>query len=90
MDYPYRRETLYADSDVEVVRVTWPPRTHSFAHDHGNSSGLIRVLSGSVYHDVFDKGTLTPRGRSVFQAGECFLETPDISTSWGMTATKRR
>ena len=76
--YPYERTTLYADKNVEVVLIEWPPGTRSVAHDHGNSHGTIRVLAGVVYCDNFSKRTKRFSGRAIGRKNDMLFETTDI------------
>ena len=76
--YPYERTILYADKNVEVVLIEWPPGARSVAHDHGNSYGTIRVLAGMVYCDNFSKRTKRFNGRTIGRTGDILSETSDI------------
>ncbi|MDO8466645.1 MAG: cysteine dioxygenase family protein [bacterium] len=53
----YKREVLYADAKMEIVRIVWLPGSKSRPHDHGKSHGVTIVLKGSVFEKVFDKKT---------------------------------
>jgi len=74
----YGRKVLYRDKNVEVVLVTWPKESCSFAHDHGRSVGLIRVLAGQVFQDVYKYKTKKFVGRLKYKKRDSFMETPDL------------
>ena len=74
----YKRTVLHKDKYVEVVVITWPKNSRSAAHDHGESSGLIRVLSGNIYQDVYHKKTRRFIERLKYKKGDTLVETPDL------------
>ncbi len=74
----YGRNVLFRDKHVEVVLVNWPKQSCSFAHDHGKSSGLIRVLSGQIFQDVYTMKTKKFVKRIKYKKGDAIVETPDL------------
>jgi len=78
MSYPYKRQVLYKNKDVEVVLITWPAKAISLAHDHGRSSGLIRVIKGSVYQDVYSKKTKRLIKKLIYRTNDIILENPEL------------
>jgi predicted metal-dependent enzyme (double-stranded beta helix superfamily) len=74
----YGRQVLYKDKDVEVVLVEWPPQSCSRAHAHGVSSGLIRVLSGQIFQDVYKLKNKKFVKRLSYKKNETMVETPDL------------
>ena len=76
--FEYERKVLLLRPDIEVVEITWPPGIKSPPHDHGKSHGLVRVLKGQIFQEIYDKSTRRFLRQERFQTGESFIETPDI------------
>ena len=53
----YLRILLHAGSDYEVVLAIWPEGVHTHIHDHGtgDSHGMVRVLRGQIFNNVYEK-----------------------------------
>ena len=66
----YLKTKVHGDSDVYVVRNTWPVGAHSGWHTHPGPS-LITVLSGELTVYEADNPTCTP---TVYHAGESFTD----------------
>lgn len=71
------REIIHRDEIMEIVVITWLPGAETMPHDHGNSSGHVSVVSGSVAEEVFDKDTKKYLGIKIYQTGDYMVETPD-------------
>jgi len=84
----YTRETRYKDDDVEVVLITWPPECVSRKHDHGESHGMIRVLSGKIFEKRYKKEDGTFLGRFEYVEGDVVIEIPDIAHIMGNASTE--
>lgn len=84
----YGRDILYKDKQVEVVLVTWPPHSRSVVHAHGTSFGLIRVLKGKVYQDVYSGKTKKFLQRLRYGKGQTINETPDLIHVMGNSSSK--
>jgi predicted metal-dependent enzyme (double-stranded beta helix superfamily) len=74
----YDRKSLLDDPSVEVVLITWPPGSRSVAHDHGKSSGIIRVIKGKIYQDVYAKKNKKFIKRITYGKDDIIVETPDL------------
>jgi hypothetical protein len=85
----YGRKIVYKDKNVEVVLITWPKNSRSLGHDHGRSVGLIRVLSGQVYQDVYSKKTKKFIKRINYKVGDSIVETPALLHVMGNSSQKR-
>lgn len=85
-DFAYTRNIIFQNEHCEVVMIDWKPGEKSALHDHGESSGFIRVLSGQIFQDVYDKETKKSRGRTFHNPGDVILETPDIIHQMGNTS----
>ncbi len=66
----YLKTKVKGDSDVYIVRNTWPVGAHSGWHTHPGPS-LITVLSGELTVYEADNPTCTP---TVYHAGESFTD----------------
>jgi len=66
----FLKTNIRGDSDVYVVRNTWPMGAHSGWHTHPGPS-LITVLSGELTVYDADDPTCTP---TVYHAGESFTD----------------
>lgn len=77
-EYQYQRKVIFNKNGVEAVLITWPAGSQSFFHDHGKSSGVVRILSGKVKEEVYSKKTKKFLRESIFKKGGVCLETPDI------------
>jgi len=75
--HPYQRKTRKS-RNYEVVEIVWPPGAKSPPHDHGESKGMIMVVSGTIYQEVFDKETKMFRLSATYGSGSVIEETPDI------------
>lgn len=78
MQPSYERNIIYRDKHVEVALITWPAESQSKAHDHGKSSGLIRVLRGSIFQDVYSLKTKKFIKHLVYKKNDAIVETPDL------------
>jgi|GEM_PF-2414013 len=86
----HSRRVIFQNEHCEVVLIEWKPGEISELHDHGNSRGFIRVLSGQIYQDVYDKETKKSRMRTFHNPGDIILETPDIIHQMGNTSRDGR
>lgn len=74
----YRREVLKcSDKKRECVWCVWRPGGFSKPHDHGDSAGLILVVSGCILEIVFDKKTKVELRRMYYDTGSVIEETED-------------
>ncbi len=76
--YSYKRTILFRNALVEVVRIVWPLGVESLPHDHGKSYGIIKVLAGAIFQDVFFKKTKRFIGHTSHKKNEIIFETPDV------------
>jgi cysteine dioxygenase len=51
---PYGRRVLFQNDDLEVMVAAWTRGVPCAPHDHGGSSGAVRVLQGRSRHLVWD------------------------------------
>jgi predicted metal-dependent enzyme (double-stranded beta helix superfamily) len=49
---PRVRIPLYADEEFEVRLLTWLPGQASGLHDHGGSSGCMRIIAGTMSESI--------------------------------------
>ncbi len=87
--HSYRRIVLYRNSRVEVVRIIWPPCIASLPHDHGTSYGIIKVISGAIFQDIFSKKTKRFIEHSRHGKDEILFETPDVIHIMGNPSKKK-
>lgn len=50
---PYGRQVLLETDALEVMVAAWTPGVPCAPHDHGGSSGAVRVLQGRALHRVW-------------------------------------
>ena len=78
----YHRNLLHRGEDYEIVVATWPRGTQTLPHDHGimGSCGIIRVLRGEIFNQVFsqENGTLIYGRKHVHQTGELIPVTENL------------
>ena len=74
----YCRAVLYADKEMEIVRISWPKGSKSRPHDHGDSRGCTIVLKGSIFEKTFDRKNKMFLRDDIHPAniGETFEESP--------------
>lgn len=55
-DDRYLRILLHHGNDYEVVLAIWPEGAHTHIHDHGSgdSHGMVRVLRGEIFNNVYE------------------------------------
>ncbi len=87
--FPYKRTVLYRNSRVEIVRIIWPPGVASLPHDHGKSYGIVKVITGTVFQDVFSRKTKRFLENSRHKTGELMFETPDVIHIMGNSSKKK-
>jgi cysteine dioxygenase len=51
---PYGRRVLFQNDDLEVMVAAWTRGVPCAPHDHGGSSGAVRVLQGRSRHLIWD------------------------------------
>lgn len=49
----YGRSVLYRDDRAEIIAVLWPAGVASVLHGHGDSSVLLKLITGEVIEDRF-------------------------------------
>lgn len=59
-DKPYGRKIVYQDERLEIILTAWRPGNVCLPHDHGNSSGAVFVLRGSLKNTFHHPTILTP------------------------------
>lgn len=68
-------ERLIDEPEMEAWLICWMPGHDTGFHDHGQSSGAVTVLSGSVREERFDLSETTSR---VFAPGDTFDFIPSV------------
>jgi len=76
-DKTYSREIIHLDKEMEIVLITWQPDAESMPHDHGESSGMVSVISGTIVEETFDKVTKKFLASSTLKAGDRTFENKD-------------
>jgi predicted metal-dependent enzyme (double-stranded beta helix superfamily) len=57
---PYARRVLHQTPDIEVLLLNWRPGIRTAPHDHGDATGLVIVLAGTLTETtwIWKEGTL--------------------------------
>jgi cysteine dioxygenase len=55
---PYGRKYLFKNDNIEVIAMTWAPHASCLPHDHGESSGWVKVILGEATHKIFSSDPL--------------------------------
>ncbi|WP_276355016.1 cysteine dioxygenase [Cohnella caldifontis] len=74
--YPYGRNVVYANEEVEIIVVHLPAQCRTYIHDHGKSAGCGRVVQGELTNAVFeavDRTTAVKTAEHKVAAGERFV-----------------
>jgi len=76
----YCRTLLHRSPGWELVLVGWLPRQRSPVHDHGPSTGIVRLVLGELVETQLrrQEGGLERIRTSRFHAGEVMIERPGI------------
>jgi len=74
-DLPYGRKVLLATEHVEIVLILLPPDRESTPHNHGQSFGWERILSGDLTNVTYalteDGSSVHPERAVTVRPGEC-------------------
>jgi cysteine dioxygenase len=54
----YGRKCLFKNNDIEVIAMTWASNANCLPHDHGISSGWVKVVLGEATHKIFSSDPL--------------------------------
>lgn len=73
----YRQQLFFKNEECEILLVTWPPGSKSEIHDHGQSKGIITVLTGHVFQDIYSQKTKRLLLSKIHTAGKVIKEYPD-------------
>jgi cysteine dioxygenase len=71
-EYPYGRNVIYRDDEVEAVLIHMPGWMHSSVHDHGLSTGSAYVVEGQLVNTLYrltDSGKPVPYAESIVEEG---------------------
>ena len=74
----YFQELLARRRPYQPFELRWPAGSKSPPHDHGNSFGVILVVKGGLYQEVFDKATKLFKVSSTHPKGTGMRETPGV------------
>jgi predicted metal-dependent enzyme (double-stranded beta helix superfamily) len=76
----YGRTVLRAGPEVEVMVARWTPGRGCAPHDHGGSTGVVRVLQGEATHVWYhiQDGALVEVGQERAGAGDLLLVDPAL------------
>jgi cysteine dioxygenase len=82
---PYGRRVLFQNDDLEVMIASWTRGVPCAPHDHGGSSGAVRVLQGRSRHLVWAlaDGVLKVVKEEVVAAGGVMVCGADMVHSMG-------
>lgn len=82
---PYGRRVLFQNDDLEVMVASWTRGVSCAPHDHGGSSGAVRVLQGRSRHLVWSlvDGALQVVKEEIVEAGGVMVCGPDMVHSMG-------
>jgi len=82
---PYGRRVLFQNDDLEVMIASWTRGVPCAPHDHGGSSGAVRVLQGRSRHLVWAlvDGVLQVVNEEVVTAGGVMVCGADMVHSMG-------
>jgi len=82
---PYGRRVLFQNDDLEVMIASWTRGVPCAPHDHGGSSGAVRVLQGRSRHLVWAlaDGVLKVVKEEVVSAGGVMVCGADMVHSMG-------
>jgi cysteine dioxygenase len=82
---PYGRRVLFQNDDLEVMIASWTRGVPCAPHDHGGSSGAVRVLQGRSRHWVWAlvDGVLRVLKEEVVTAGGVMVCGADMVHSMG-------
>jgi cysteine dioxygenase len=82
---PYGRRVLFQNDDLEVMIASWTRGLPCAPHDHGGSSGAVRVLQGRSRHWVWAlvDGVLQVVKEEVVTAGGVMVCGADMVHSMG-------
>jgi cysteine dioxygenase len=74
----YARQRIVRTDAWELLLLCWLPGQASAVHDHDGSTGLVRIVAGSLEESVFGAldGRLPAHTRTV-HAGDLLVELPD-------------
>ncbi len=89
----YHRELLHRGEDYEVVLAVWPPGTRTLPHNHGtcSSHGMIRVLRGEIFNQIYKPATgdgLVFAERAVYRGGDLIPVPEGLIHSMGNQSTQ--
>jgi len=82
---PYGRQVLFQNDDLEVMVASWTRGVPCAPHDHGGSSGAVRVLQGRSRHLVWAlvDGKLQVVKEEIVAAGGVMVCGADMVHSMG-------
>ena len=82
---PYGRQVLFQNDELEVMVASWTRGVPCAPHDHGGSSGAVRVLQGRSRHLVWAlvDGTLRVVKEEVVKPGGVMVCGADMVHSMG-------
>lgn len=53
-DLPYGRNVIFRSENFEAILMNWKPKQSSYIHDHGNSFGVVYVLTDGGNNVAYD------------------------------------
>lgn len=53
-DLPYGRNVIFRSDNFEAILMNWKPRQSSYIHDHGNSFGVVYVITDGGNNVAYD------------------------------------
>jgi cysteine dioxygenase len=50
----YKRNTIYQDTEFEIVIITWNKNSKSEIHDHSKNGCALKLLQGNLIEEIYD------------------------------------